>query len=159
MRALLGVIRHGVVALCLRFELLHFAASVVVCELVHKVGDSLVGVEVEKHPVYRLEHYAVIVDVFKLDKREAGGMILHLLGRKRLFDVLPICLCGRKRMVAVAHGEEHGVLLAVFGLVCVLVGKLFKRADYALYLVFAAHEPALDMSALLHELKVVKLFL
>ena len=99
--------------------------------------EQILCVNVEQHAVDRLKLNALVMDVDHLDQRVAREGVLALI---------VALLCGGKAVVAVADGKEQLV---------VLVGdQRFQRVLHLLDHVFG-QEVAVDMTAVLHQLKAV----
>ena len=110
---------------------------------------------VENDPVDGFENDAVIVNVFKFNKCKACGVIRLLFGGEGGLDFFPICFCGCKAVVAVAHCKQQG---RHFGAVLVGINKCVQRGDNVLDHAFIVDEPALNVSAVLHKVEIVELF-
>ena len=86
---------------------------------------NLIGVDVVKQTVYGFKQQRRVMQADKLDQSIACRMACCLLGGKRSLCLLPACLCGSKRVVAVANRIEEVVSALIFQL-CKYIGGLLR---------------------------------
>ena len=108
------------------------------------------------HAVDGLEDLGFIVDILQLHQgkaRRVGGEILAGMG---FFELLIAGLGRGQGVVAVAHGEDHGHAGKAFVLFP-HVGGVVRQARFKVVHGLALHQPAGDVTAALHEVKVIEL--
>ena len=130
------------------------AIAILLGKLCLEPVEELGNVDVEYDPVDGLKYYAVIMDVFKLDKGITSGMILALFLSEFSLALFPICLGGCEAVVAIAHCEEQG---RHFGAVLVGIDKSGKCVDNVGYHSFIVYQPAFNMAAVHHEIEIIEL--
>ena len=123
--------------------------------------QQFIGRHAEHHAVDRLDDQAVVVDVDHLDQRKARGMVGLLVRRQALFDLFPIRLGGRHRVIAVAHrvGEQRlRIRAAVFFVEGFAVAQRLQTGLDLVGLRALRDKPAVDVAAALHQVGVIHLF-
>ena len=96
------------------------------------------------------------MDVLQLHERIARGMVGEVLTGMVALQLLIAGLCGGKGMVAVADGEHHGNALQALVLLADVCG-IVRQAGIERSGFLAVDEPAADVAAVLHEVKVIEL--
>ena len=115
------------------------------------------GVGVEHHPVDGLEFQAAVVEIHQLAQGVPGGQGIPFFQRHEPLLPLVALLGSGQGVITVAHGEEHDglILRAVFGVEGGGLRQGGQRPGHLRQLLLG-EEPALDMPALLHQVKVVQ---
>ena len=111
------------------------------------------------YPVDSLKSQRRRMKVHDLNKRISCRMIRKILAGICSFKLLVELLCSRKTVVAVTHCIYKGAVLIqrILLVECVKITQSFKSCNSCICLLIA-DKPALDTSAALHKVKIIKLF-
>ncbi|MPM48865.1 hypothetical protein SDC9_95592 [bioreactor metagenome] len=136
---------------------LHLCAGILRLEVTEDGFDCAVAGGSKHHAVNRLKHDSVVMHVFHLNQRIAGGMIRALALRKGSLDLFPVGFRGCKAVVAVAHGKEHRRAVTILLRKALFVFENAERQQNAVDVVLTIHKVPRNMPAFEHKIGIIQL--